>query len=102
MESAHMAWWEWDIQSDRLDVREGDCILGYNCNIIDHTSESGLTAATQTKSIGYESPSTIASKAERTNGSASIATPAQTPAQSSGNGSTKSATSPAAQQAAVR
>ncbi|MFP4260498.1 MAG: chemotaxis protein CheB [Opitutales bacterium] len=33
MESAKMAWWEWDIRTDRIDIHaEGDCILGYACD----------------------------------------------------------------------
>jgi two-component system CheB/CheR fusion protein len=40
MESASMAWWEWDLQTDRLDVHaEGECILGYDCDAIDHNSK---------------------------------------------------------------
>lgn len=40
MESAHMAWWEWDLQTDRLDVHaEGQCILGYDCDNVAHNSE---------------------------------------------------------------
>jgi two-component system CheB/CheR fusion protein len=40
METAGMAWWEWDLQTDRLDVHaEGECILGYDCNAIQNNSE---------------------------------------------------------------
>jgi two-component system CheB/CheR fusion protein len=39
MRTAGMAWWEWDLGSDRLDVHaEGECILGYDCGNMDNDS----------------------------------------------------------------
>jgi two-component system CheB/CheR fusion protein len=39
MRTAGMAWWEWDLTTDRLDVHaEGECILGYDCATMDNDS----------------------------------------------------------------
>ncbi|HKJ90242.1 MAG TPA: CheR family methyltransferase, partial [Oceanipulchritudo sp.] len=40
MRTASMAWWEWDLTSKRLAVHaEGECILGYDCDSLDGTSD---------------------------------------------------------------
>jgi len=40
MQTAGMAWWEWDLPSDHLNVyADGECILGYNCDSVDKTSD---------------------------------------------------------------
>jgi len=40
MKTSNMAWWEWNLQTDRLRVHaEGECILGYKCGAISNDSE---------------------------------------------------------------
>lgn len=43
MTMAKMAWWEWDLETDRLDIHaEGECILGYACDQVEKTSDFWL------------------------------------------------------------